>query len=262
VQLAGTPGQKARWLGALADGSAIGTVAFRDDGGWQPADWSLGPAAHLSGQKRHVPGADVADLIVIGTAGGGLALVERGAGGLAISVEPGIDRSRRLFGVSLRNTPADPLAAASLAVSERLRDAALVLLAADAFGGATRCLELSVGYAKTREQFGVKIGQFQALKHQLANMAVDVEPARALYWYAAHAYDNIPEAAARSAALAKAHLADRFVQAARDAVEAHGGIGYTWGYDVQILFKRALFDSAWMGAPREHRLRAAALAGW
>jgi alkylation response protein AidB-like acyl-CoA dehydrogenase len=143
-----------------------------------------------------------------------------------------------------------------------VRDAALVLLAADALGGASRCLSTSVEYAKAREQFGVTIGHFQALKHQLADMALAVEPARALVWYAAHAFDAIPTESPRAAALAKAHLTDVFMQVARDTVEAHGGIGFTWECDVQIWYKRAMFDRAFCGTPGVHRERAARLSGW
>ena len=143
-----------------------------------------------------------------------------------------------------------------------MRDAGLVLLAADAFGGAQQLLEMSVEYAKTRQQFGVTIGSFQGLKHQLANVAVEIEPARGLYWYAAHAFDHVPDESERTAALAKAHLGQVYMQTARDAVEAHGGIGFTWECDVQIYFKRAMFDRAFLGAPSVHRERAAALAGW
>ena len=121
---------------------------------------------------------------------------------------------------------------------------------------------MTAEYAKTREQFGVTIGHFQGLKHQLANMAMEVEPARALYWYAAHAFDEVPEDAERMAALAKAHISDRFMAVAREAVEAHGGIGFTWECDVQIWFKRAMFDRTWLGAPSVHRERSATLAAW
>jgi len=131
-----------------------------------------------------------------------------------------------------------------------------------AFGGASRCLDLAVEYAKTREQFDRPIGAFQALKHQLANMALEIEPARAMYWYAAYTQDHAPAEAARSAALAKAHLTDVFAQAARDAVEAHGGIGYTWEYPLHMWVKRSLFDRAYLGIPAIHRQRAADLAGW
>ena len=108
----------------------------------------------------------------------------------------------------------------------------------------------------------VTIGHFQALKHQLANMAVEVEPGRGLFWYAAHAFDHIQNESERAAALAKSHLTDTYMQIARDSVEAHGGIGFTWECDVQIYFKRALFDRAFLGTPAVHRERAAVLAGW
>lgn len=262
LRLAGSEAQQARWLPSLASGECIGTVAFCDDGGWQPEQWTLESGATLSGIKRHVQGAYEADLIVVGTRDGTLAFVERGASGLTLSNEDGIDRTRRLASLAFSDTGCEPLARASLVVSQRLRDAALALLAADAFGGASRCLDMTVEYAKTRQQFGVVIGQFQALKHQLANMAVEIEPARGLYWYAAHAFDHLPDAAPRACALAKSHLADRFMQLARDAIEAHGGIGYTWEYDLHWWFKRAMFDSAWLGTSREHRARAAELGGW
>ncbi|MBS0277505.1 MAG: acyl-CoA dehydrogenase, partial [Proteobacteria bacterium] len=121
---------------------------------------------------------------------------------------------------------------------------ALVLLAADAFGGAQRCLSMTVEYVKTRHQFGTPLAQFQAVKHQLADMAVELEPARALVWFAAYALDESLDDASRRASLAKAHLADRFTAIARASVLAHGGIGYTWEYDLQLWFRRAIFDSA------------------
>ena len=89
-----------------------------------------------------------------------------------------------------------------------------------------------------------------------------VVPARGLYWYAAHAHDIGADDRARVAALAKAHLGDVFMQAGRTAVEAHGGIGFTWEHDAQIWFKRAMFDFAYLGAPSRHRDRAAQMAGW
>ena len=125
-----------------------------------------------------------------------------------------------------------------------------------------RCVEMSVAYAKEREQFGVKIGEFQGLKHQLADMAVAVESTRGLYWYAAHAWDALPDQSERLAALAKAQIADTFAQVARDAVEAHGAIGFTWEENLQVWFKRSIFDHTYLGSPAHHRERAARLAGW
>jgi alkylation response protein AidB-like acyl-CoA dehydrogenase len=260
--LGGSDDQKRRWLPRLAMGEALASIALCEaETGWQPEDWRLGGGPELHGAKEHVPFARFADLLVVGVAGGGLVLVERDAHGLGIRPVDAADRTRRLDRVSFDATPCQPLPEGE-AVAGRVRDAGLVLLAADAFGGASRCLEMAVRHAQTREQFGVTIGQFQALKHQLANMAVEVEPARCLYWYAAHAFDHVPEEAARAAALAKAHLGDRFMQVARDTVEVHGGIGFTWECDVQIWFKRAMFDRALLGASALHRERAASLAGW
>ena len=198
----------------------------------------------------------------MGLAGGTMAVVERNATGVEIQRIEGADRTRRIGRISFDATPAERLEGGGVAAAERVRDVGLVLLAADAFGGASKLVDMSVEYAKSREQFGVTIGHFQAHKHQLANMAVEIEPSRALYWYAAHALDHIQDEAPRCAAIAKSHITDRYQQIARDAVEAHGGIGFTWEGDVQIWFKRAMFDRALLGTPREHRDRAANLANW
>ncbi len=251
---------KAKWLAKLASGAAVATVALGGD--WLPQSWTATlEGAVLSGTAGFVPGAGAAQLFLVGVAGGGLALVEAGPW-VGVEPSPSSDRSRRVSKVTFSAAPAIALYAPGEVGAVRIFDAALVLVAADALGGAQYCVDLSVAYAKTREQFGQPIGRFQALKHQLATMALEVEPARALLWYAAYAWDaGLPDAP-RAAALAKAHIADRFVSVARAAVAAHGGIGYTWEYGLNIWFRRALFDRAYLGAPSLHRARAADLAGW
>lgn len=262
IQLGGSDAQKDAWLPKLASGEAIATIAFSDpSGGWQPKDWSLEAGDTLTGAKGSVPFASYADVMVVGVAGGGLMLVEKGSTGVGYQRIDGADRTRRLDDVTFDNTPCERLPE-GVAAAPKVRDAGLVLLAADAIGGATRCLEMSVEYAKTRQQFGVVIGQFQALKHQLADMALAIEPSRGLYWFAAHALDHATDEAERTAAVAKAHITDAFMQVARDSVEAHGGIGFTWEGDVQIWFKRAMFDRAFLGSPSHHRARSAELGGW
>jgi alkylation response protein AidB-like acyl-CoA dehydrogenase len=121
---------------------------------------------------------------------------------------------------------------------------------------------MTVDYAKMREQYGQAIAQFQGLRYQLVSMALAVEPSRGLYWYAAHAWDAIPEKASYAASQAKAHVTDVYLQVTRDMVEAHGGIGFTWEHDTHIYMKRAMLDWAWLGSPSRHRLRAADCAGW
>jgi len=231
----GSDAQQARWLPELASGEALGAITFGDI----------------------APHAGDADVLVFARADGSLALAERGA----FRSEPiaSNDRGRPLSRVAVAAGAGDPLPGASLA---RVRDAALILLAADAFGAAHRLIRMTVEYSKTRQQFGQPIAHFQALKHQLANMAVEVDPTRGLWWYAAHVYDTEPERAERAAALAKAHVTDRAQQAARDAVECHGGIGFTWECDVQLWFKRILFDRQWLGTPEQHRERIAQMSGW
>ena len=260
--LGGSNEQKKTWLPRLAMGDTIGSIAFAEQGSsWQPEEWTLRANGTLSGAKKHVPFGSIADLIVVGTADGGLALVERSQGGVETEPVDGADRTRRLDDLILDGAHCEMLPDGQRA-SGRVRDAGLILLAADAYGGAARCLEMAVDYANTRQQFGVTIGHFQGIKHQLANMAIKIDPVRFLCWYAAHAFDEIPEESERTAALTKAHATSVFMQTARDTVEAHGGIGFTWECDVQILFKRAMFDRAFLGAPAVHRERAAVLAGW
>ncbi len=251
--------QKERWLPRLATGECLGTVALAEsDAAWQPNEWRLAGPTALNGTKRNVLYPAQADVMVVGVAGGELMLVENPAETVEVTPLPSLDATRRIAHVAFRDTPAAPLSGSA----ERLRDALLVLLAADAFGGARRCLDMAVDYALTREQFGQVIGAFQGLKHQLANVAADIEPARALYWYAAHAFDAVPEDAQRMAALAKAHVTERFLHAARECTQAHGGIAYTWEFPLHVWLKRAVFDRMYMGSTSMHRTRVAELSGW
>jgi len=261
--LAGSDAQRERWLPRLASGELVGTLAIGEPGdAWTPDAWTLTErAGALSGAKSFVEGADRAGLFVVGTAGGGLALVPRDAAGVRIEPQDPLDRTRTLHQVAFHSAPAELLPGGHEA-AEALLDAARVLLAADAFGAAWKLIQLTVEYALTREQFGTPIAQFQAVKHQLANLAAETEPMRGLVWYAAHAFDHLPEERALEAAVAKAHVTERALHVGRSAVELHGGIGFTWDCDVQIWVKRTIFDRAWLGLPRAHRERVAALAGF
>ena len=253
--------QQSAWLPRLASGAARATVALAEDGaGWLPGEWRVVlQGGRVRGRKQLVPEAEGAEIFVVGCRGGELALVEAGAG-VRVTPEAALDRGRPLATVAFEDAPAERLGAEDAAA--RLVDAGSVLLAADAFGAAHQLVRATAAYLQSRQQFGQPLAQFQALKHQLANMALDVDPARGLWWYAAHAFDHAPAEASRAAALAKAHITERAMQVARDAVEAHGGIGFTWECDVHIWFKRVMFDRLWLGAPELHRERYAALEGW
>lgn len=259
----GSEEQRAAWLPALASGDRIATVAFaEDDSAWQPDEWRCrldGGALH--GAKGYVPCSAEADLVVVGTAGGGLAVVERQASGVTAAPIEGVDRTRRLESLRFDGAPAEALAQ-GVEVAPGVRDAALVLLAADAFGAAWKLIRMTIDYCGTREQFETPLTQFQAVKHELANDALEIEPTRALFWYAAHAVDHLPDEASHAAALAKSHITDQAMGVARSCVELHGGIGFTWECDVHMWFKRIMFDRTFLGTPEVHRARSADLAGW
>jgi alkylation response protein AidB-like acyl-CoA dehydrogenase len=257
---------QARWLPEIAAGRAVATLALgEDESEWDPARFKTRAGnGTLSGEKPLVPYAAVAGVLLVAAQddhGPGLWLVERGAPGVEITPLKGVDMTRRVDAVTFTKAPATKLAAGHAAL-DRARDAGLVLLAADAYGGARRCLDMTVEYALTREQFGQVIGAFQGVKHQLADLAAELEPALSLYWYAAHAFDRIRDQAERHAALAKAHLTDLYDHVMRGATELHGGIGFTWEFDLHLWFRRAMFDRSFLGEATYHRARAADLAGW
>jgi alkylation response protein AidB-like acyl-CoA dehydrogenase len=278
----GTPAQRATWLPRFLSGDAFGSVAFVE------GDQSLAPAGIRATAKRtkdgyvldatklfvqDAPGADVF-LVAARTkpgvreAGISLFLVERGMRGLRVKPQHGFDLTRRIGEVQLRRAlvPKSALVGAEgkgWPLLARVFDLACIGLAADSLGGAWRAIEMAVEYSKMREQFGRKIGSFQALKHIAAEMVADVEPSRSLVWYAAYAFDARPaRESARAAAMAKAALGDVYSRTARRAVEMHGGIGFTWEYDLQLWFKRAHVNEVAYGDPVFHRERVATLDGY
>ncbi len=259
--------QRGHWLPTMAEGTSIGTVAWGEAGSqWNPEHWAtFYEGGTLSGEKLFVPFANVADVLLVGArnAEGSVRLyrVEREAPGITITPLAVVDMTRKVQHVRFERTPATPLEGPPSGL-QRAIDAGCILVAADAFGGSRRCLEMAVSYAKTREQFGQVIGAFQAVKHQLANMACELEPALSLWWYAAHAYDHIRDQCERHAAMVKAHLTDLYDRMTRDATELHGGIGFTWEFDLHLWFRRAIFDRGFLGDAHYHRERAARLAGW
>jgi alkylation response protein AidB-like acyl-CoA dehydrogenase len=259
----GSDAQRSRWLPKLAAGEAIATIALCEAASaWQPEQWRAAlSGGKLSGRKDYVQHAAGADLLVVGTSGGGLALVERAARGVAVEPVDGVDRNVSLGHLHFEGAAAEALGGGR-ELGDALLDAGRVLLAADAFGAAWKLIRTTVEYVMTRQQYGQPLAQFQAIKHQLANLAAETEPMRGLWWYAAHAFDHLPADRAASAASAKAHVTDRAVDVARTCVELHGGIGFTWECDVQFWVKRCMFDRTYLGNPQAQRERVAQLGGW
>jgi alkylation response protein AidB-like acyl-CoA dehydrogenase len=138
---------------------------------------------------------------------------------------------------------------------------ARIALAAEAVGGAESVLEMTVAHAKQRVQFGRPIGSFQAVKHRLADMMVLVEAGKSAVWYAACVADEIPGELPEASAIAKAACSDAFVNCAGNAIQLHGGIGFTWEHDAHLYFKRARSTATLLGSPAWQREVLAATIG-
>jgi alkylation response protein AidB-like acyl-CoA dehydrogenase len=141
---------------------------------------------------------------------------------------------------------------------ESIRRRALAGLAAEAVGVAQRAMEMGVQHASEREQFGRRIGVYQAVSHRLADVFVAVEGARSLAYWAAWAVANESDDVDAAVAAAKAAASEAAVEACEAAIQVHGGIGFTWEHPLHRFYKRALGTSAWLGWPSEHRARVAA----
>lgn len=263
VRLLGSDPQRLTILPGLASGAQIATVALQEaDSSWAPGDWTVShDGDRITGSKTIVMHATLADRFLVGVEGGRLAWVDARETGVRIEAVNGVDRTRPFATVRFDDARAELLVGGEGSV-DRLADAAAVLLAADAFGAASRLIDLDVAYSHSREQFGQPIAQFQAIKHTIARLGADIEPSRALWWYAAYALDHLPHEASRAASIAKAHITERAMNAARESVELHGGYGFTWECEVQMWFKRIMLDRSIMGTPEQHRARCADLAGW
>jgi alkylation response protein AidB-like acyl-CoA dehydrogenase len=276
----GTAAQKKAWLPRFAAGETTGTLALIeasdrfDAGGITARARRTRGGYRLSGTKMFVTDAQVADVIIGAFRTGGkeedgvsLFLVPRETPGVTVHALQSNDLTRRPTEVEFGDVivPASAVLGRpgrGWAVLQRVLDAAYVVLAADSLGGAEQSLEMAVDYAKVRQQFGRPIGSFQAVKHIAAEMVSEIEPARALVWYAAYAYDALPREASRAAAMAKARLSDVYSRTANRAVQIHGGIGFTWEHDMQFWFKRAKWNELAFGDPTYHRERVAQLAGF
>jgi alkylation response protein AidB-like acyl-CoA dehydrogenase len=264
---AGSEAQRSRWLADLAAGQARASVALLDDDlGWEPgpgatrAEASGGGRVTLTGVKRFAPWAAVADLLVVparGPAGPGCYLVATGGpgGSPGVSVEPApaMDVGTRWATVRLDRAPAEALGPPASGLAEALLRRGAVGAAAEMLGAARRALDLSLAHAKVREQFGQPIGSFQAVRHRLAEMLLAVENAHAATYYAAWATDAGAPDAALAASVAKVHVSEAAWKACGDAIQVHGGIGFTWEYDLHLYAKRVRALQALFGDADHHR---------
>ncbi|HUN33475.1 MAG TPA: acyl-CoA dehydrogenase family protein [Trebonia sp.] len=240
----GDPGLAARLLPSLAAGEV--TAAFALDG---PVTLAAG---RISGQPRHVlDGAD-AGLFLVPAPSGELYAVR--AADAVVTPAGTLDQSRSQATVTFTGAPATATGVDATRAVSLLR----AMLAVESAAAAQRCLEVTVGYLKTRRQFGQVIGSFQALRHRCADLAVEVTAAQAT---AAAAVAARPAELEVTAALAKLYCADTFWHAASEMIQLHGGIGFTWEHPAHRYLKRAKANQLLVGTQGELRALIGAVAG-
>lgn len=268
---AGSESQKTTLLPPIASGETVATIAVFEDAHDESVCETSATVSDdgwsISGTKLFVTDAPNADqFIVTATTDDGVALfvVDRKADGVSVTATPSLDATRPLgqlelvdvgVGQDARLSDVSALRAVGVAL-----DTGVVALAQEQAGGAQRCLEMSVEYAKSRVQFGRAIGSFQAVKHMCADMLVSVEHAKSVAIHAARTLDD-PDEAAISVPLAKSVCSDAYLRAAGDTIQIHGGIGFTWEHDAHLYFKRAKSTALLLGSVDSYRDRLAEAVG-
>jgi alkylation response protein AidB-like acyl-CoA dehydrogenase len=254
----------AAYLPGIASGETIATLALAEDSGrWTEDGVTLtaersDDAWALDGHKSFVLDGGTANLILVAArawSGVSLFAVEGEAAGLARTSLPALDQTRKLARLELTRTPARLVGAEGGAWPglSRTLDLAAIGLASEQVGGAQRCLDMSVEYAKVRYQFGRPIGSFQVIKHRCADMLLEVESARSAAQYAAWAAaEDSPEVPV-VASLAKATCSEAYFRVAAENIQIHGGIGFTWEHDAHLYFKRAKSSQLFLGDAAYHR---------
>ena len=266
---AGTDAQKSQLLPDLARGARFGTLAVTElSGEWDPASITVvatpdADGYRLDGTKSYVVDGQIADRLVVAARQTG----SRGHAGLALfslsGKNSGVERSalqpmdptRKLARIDLRGARAELLGdlEAGAAPLVRTLDQAAIALANEMVGGAQTLLDSAVKYSKLRVQFGREIGSFQAIKHKLADVLLEVELAKSAAYYAAQAAAvDDPEWPAL-ASLAKAATSETYLHTAAECIQIHGGIGFTWDNDTHLWFKRAKSSEIFLGQPSYHR---------
>jgi len=271
VMLAGSDEQKTEVLPLVGAGEMRLALAITEEGrGWDPADIALeatadGDSVVLVGTKSYVVDGHSADRLVVSAregAGVSLFLVETDIPHLARRRIETMDQTRQqatvtFDGVRVPATNRLGPAGSGTETLEALYDIAAAMLAFEEVGGAQRCLEMSVEYAKVRLQFGRPIGSFQAIKHRCADMLVEVESARSAAYYAGWAAAEASSELLVAAPTAKACCSDAYFFCAAENIQVHGGIGFTWEHDAHLYFKRAKTSQLMFGDSGEWRAKLA-----
>ena len=246
LMLAGTKAQKAAWLPKLASGAAIGTLALVEGVG-RTVERSIKVQAangKLTGVKSPVADGDVADVAVVvarSADGVSLYLVDLAAPGVSRETLETIDPTRSQAAITFDGAPAELLGEAGQGwrLLSDLLDRAAVLMAFEQVGGSDRALEMARDYALERMAFGRQIGSFQAIKHMLADMYVAATLARSNAYYGAWALSTGSAELPVAAATARVSATQSYQLCAKNNIQVHGGMGFTWAFDCHLFYRRA-----------------------
>jgi alkylation response protein AidB-like acyl-CoA dehydrogenase len=247
IAAGGSEAQRNELLPRLLSGEAI--AAYAHDAGVSAE------GDKLTGQTRFVAHGGSAQMFVV-TSNTSAWLVPADAPGVTVTALTTMDQTRPYARVVFDAAQGDPLADSKGGIDAAHR-AGFVAVAAEALGGAQECLDRTVAYAKERVQFGRPIGSFQAYKHRLADMMIEIEQARSAVYWAACAVDEGSDEAPLALHAAKSFATDTFFRCAGDMIQLHGGIGFTWEHDAHLFFKRARALQAMLGGNAWHRERVA-----
>jgi alkylation response protein AidB-like acyl-CoA dehydrogenase len=251
ILLAGTDAQKQKWLSAVASGAAIGTLAlFEGTGNPSPRAIKLSASGGtLNGVKKPVPDGAIADFVIVAARSGSsgrdtdisLFLVDMKTEGVKAKPLTNIDPSRGQAELTFKNCEAEPLGPANegWSILSQVLDRAAVLMAFEQVGGADRALEMGRDYALDRIAFGRPIGSFQAVKHLLADMYVSATLARSNCYYGAWALSTNASELPEAAAAARISATQAFQHCAKNNIQVHGGMGFTWEFDCHMYYRRA-----------------------
>ncbi len=266
VAEAGTPDQAAALVPGLVDGSVTAAVHLGSTG-FDIARGDDDGTIELTGELRPVLGASTASMVLVPARSGDgsdtWCLIDVGRSDTGVQVKPlaSLDPTRRVGRVEASGARVDPDRQFPSLTTARVRQVAVSMAVAEHAGGARWCLETASEYAKQRVQFGRPIGQFQAVKHKLANMLVQGEQITAVAWDAAVAVGTgEPAEAALAAATAGAIVFDGYADSAKDCVQLLGGIGFTWEHDAHLHLRRSVADRQLFGESDAYQTELVALA--
>ena len=249
IAAGGSADQQAAHLPGLLSGEVI--AGYVHDAGLKTDGNSL------TGAAGFVAHGGSAQLFVV-TSNTGAWLVPADAAGVTVAALTTMDQTRPYARVTLNGAVGEPLANAAAAIAAAHR-AGFVTVAAEALGGAQASLDRTVAYAKERVQFGRAIGSFQAYKHRLADLMIEIEQARSAVYWAACAVDEGSDEAELAVHAAKSFAADTFFLCAGNMIQLHGGIGFTWEHDAHLYFKRARAIQSMLGSGEWHREQVATM---